>query len=74
VQAPAVAPWCRADEDGVGVGFPEGDEVAPVPPAPARLGPELVGTGLVGTGLVAIGLLGTVPGVADPEPGVGGAE
>jgi hypothetical protein len=49
----------------VGVGFPVRDRVA----APAWLG-----TGLLGAGRLDTGLLGTVPGVADPEPGAGGAE
>jgi len=48
--------------------LPVGDGVAPVPPAPARLGAVLLGAVPLGTVL-----LGTVPGMADPEPGVCGA-
>jgi hypothetical protein len=58
--------WRVPDEDAVGPGLPLGDGVAP---PPARLGTVLLGTVLLGTVL-----LGTAPGVADPEPGIGGAE
>jgi hypothetical protein len=75
-QAPGGALWCLADEDedGVGVGCAVRDGVTPVPPAPARPGPVLLGPVLLGPVLLDTVLLGMVPGVADPEPGTGGAE